>query len=554
MKRVHPDPQHVCIAEKKPLVVPQYSIVHFPADMIGLVLQYLRFTDAASISQTCIHFSKTIPKNEAVWSALFQNHFPNLPRFEPLLSWRTECELQRRCTRNIMTGVHSFHTIPVEQIDPGQNISTAEDADPEPGFCKKGVKYRYIKNSDQTLSIVADKPKPSCFAFDEGGSILIGYENGAIAILDPQTRENELLLVGIVSPKECHAIKSLICKDGLYIASSQRMVKAWAASTKKIIFSFESPDPLTSIDNLKFINGKLLVGQVFDQKTTVYIWDLRSNTLFTKLTLGGRSQDIILCGQTFVAGFKDNSIFIADLSTEWRDAKQFGEPFRIYENTEKSFFLYYEKTCTFVGYFLDEIMNSRNISLWTEPGISSGFKGLYEIDYSLCSLDELSQFFNKVVSEQFDHWNGKKQNEISNALPLRVSQDIPCVFSRGKIFYFSADKKHILCMDFTASHQVILKQLAQMLEEYDGILNYATKILERMPQPVQDEIKKNYSEIVLPSPPPQSLDYNAVLARTQKLTLAELQKLIADLKASSSFSDEKQLREAILKYLKEQQN
>ena len=526
MKRVRPDPKNVYVSPR-PLVAPQpqCSILALPPEIIGLVLQCLRFKDVASFSQTCEHFYKSIPKNEGIWITLFQKHFPNLPRFEPLLSWRTECELQRRCTRNIMTGVHSFHTIPIGEIDPGLNVT------------------------------VAERPKACSFALDEGGNILIGYENGAIVLLDPKTGENELVLTGKPSPIPDDSIRSLICKEGLYIAGSQLMAKGWDINTKKMLFDIERLGVCASIKHLKLINGKLLIGM--QNGEMIHIRDPRSNTCLAKILLQRLPKEIVLCGNIFVASFADNTLLTLNIETRKENILNLTYSSRICEHTENSFFLAHEKDRTFFDYCLDNPLKFPCVRLWTKLGIPSGFKGGYAYNSSLCSLDELSQLFHKVLAQQFDLWDRKKRNEITNAIPVEVSKDVPCVFHRGKIYYFCSDKEAIICLDFTASHQAILQQLAQMLKESVGNLEYATAIMQRMPESVANQIIKNYSELL---PPPQTqhseslpvLGNDKLLELVKNMTVEELSKLIeAQTKviAVCGFSEEELLRQAILKYL-----
>ena len=516
MKRAHPDPQNVYIAPR-PLATPQpqYPIFVLPPEIIRLVLQCIRFKDVASFSQTCERFYKIIHNDEGVWSALFLKHFPNLPRFEPLLSWRTECELQRRCTRNIIAGLHSFHAIPI-----GQSTNS---------------------NS-----------KASCIALDETDNILIGYDNGAVTILNPKTKETEQLCCGETSPDFNDSIRFLICEEGLYITGLQQEVKVWDAKTKKMVTSFGVGDNTSHIVHMKFVEGKLLVssahGYGISAPTTIRIWDPKSIKIRIIQSFDQCPSDIALCGKTFIAAFEFGGIHAIDLESQVTQVLK-GAPSTIYALSGKILFLCDKNRGKIYIYSLDDPKNPSEIYLWADFGIPSGFTGEHISDRSRCSLEELSLFFNLFLSEEFEHFDSSHRNKITRIIPQQVYYDIPCVFHRGKIYYFCSDKEAILCIDFTASHEAILQQLVQMLERNNRSLYYAVKIIKRMPKAVQDAIEKNYPETS------QAAVNIKVLKRTQNFK-DELFELVTILDAPSevsaaktSYTDKNCLRQAILKYL-----
>ena len=496
MKRILPDPTQDYPTGLRP-VNPgdayQHSLPSLPLEILKEIFKYLSYKDTSSVlrSYQAIY---PVRANNSFWEEFFGSHFSS-PRIVPELSWEKECEMQDRLICNVIAGRCTL----------------------------KGTVF------DSYLS---------CFAKDENGCYIIGFQNGEIRSLNLKTCESKLLQRSSRPTDVFFRPVKIVCQDGLYATQWDQMVYVWELETGKDVFSFQCKQEIgysKNITRIEFIDGRLLIEEsalphaldMFDKKPmyTLHIFDpkskqdpivlplhfcpsamtLQDKTLFcTSAESQTGPPDYI----TFTPLVK-NKIHIFDLETkicqfsfDIKFPYSFHLEMCIFE--KKTLFLFSERTSLILECDAVNPLMNRYFTLWDAPGIPNGF--CWGEEHSLpCSIKKLSFLFDRCFAKQFAYWScfADKGAAAENFQIDEVCQDSSWVFNRGKLSFFSTDRSRMFLLDFTASKRELLAQIVNLLER--GDLD-ALEFLGRMPIPVQDAIwgiyDGNCADVVKKAPEP----------------------------------------------------
>ena len=538
MKRIlsSPDPEH-----QPSRIAEEYSLVTMPLDILKYVCQFLGPKDACSVIQTHSNRYYSVRENELFWQWFFNCYYYSSSPKQPEQSWLEACKEQHQFLYNMIAGRCTVKMIPIRETIPIVCLARDEKGRFIIGYSGGEVRVWDPKTKDSVTLQPSEKGlRVRKIVYEEG--LCVVQWNQKIVVWDLAT----------TPPKEIYAFE---CELPRVIDTEIKLIgKRLLIQNTNRDWNYEEICRYEAPDEHPFADTEIvLLGERF-YKRCIYRNTQEHPCIIEIVDLKLEKESIVLSFDFFLvkATVFDNYLFfivkeedkvkvcVWDLETEiYKHAFVIENRLVDFDSLEMH---YFSENCLFCftsesdliyKYDLGNFDNSRRFSLWKYPGIPSGF--CWGKDHELpCSRKELSFLFHKCTYKQFiyleEHSGGGKS--IKSFMPGRIFHSaVPAIFHQGKLFRLSDDGDEILCFDFTASIKDVLNQIVELLEkietadvrsvetgggssvetesesareaedessvslEDETAVGYALRLLNRMPQPVQNAILGIYGKV-----------------------------------------------------------
>ena len=410
----------------------------FPKDLLQSVLIRLpKFIDFCNFTETCSNL-RVIHSDDTLCWLLFQKHFPNYPRLVPTQNWLTECQMQHRCIENSNNGVYLSRRFEIKECvyDGGELCSFAlhDDGSILIG-CRDGSLKSFNPSTKECKEVI-----PACSSWlqeltYEKGLCAAKFGDDTVRIWDlsdlnsPQEIQIPRGDGGLSSNKILGYGNCFNLVDGLLLVGYEdRIIQVWDPRSKELPITFKShigtPCDFALCDRTLFSNSL--------EKGQVAVWDLKSGECIKTLNYGCVVWFVSFQKKVFGAAEQGSDLCVWDLENfapipqrercpELLD-KYTGD--RFVSNAQRSFYL--------ARRFSRPPYNYENRSH----------------DYDKCKKIKLSgsdHFITAACVKDACIWSGP-------------------IFSHGALFFV---QDTLACVDFIASDEDILNELAQKLRSQD---------------------------------------------------------------------------------------